>query len=231
MGSAVKKPEKKNGKLAGLAKARTKAWFDHVYKRVGASSVRDLSANLESKGVKATWLNYSSLTVAPKEKTLMDVERVLDGSSWEFLDGPEGIPLWPVLEGDKTRAKLFLTRVFALYDFYSPKRTLIEKWEALADLLMKECVGQVWAGVHHEFAQLVQDPTRNDMRDAIGKVTLKPKFLMAIIALAVQSYTSEDKASWDYANYFMSAIDGEPVRVVWGEAVADYLTEWTKERS
>jgi hypothetical protein len=227
----VKRAEKKDGKLAGLAKARTKAWYDFVYKKVGAGSVRDLSANLEAKGVKATWATYSSLTSAPKEDTLRAVEKVLPGSSWEYLDGPEGIPLWPVLEGDKTRAKLFLTRVFALYDFYSPKRTLIQKWDALADLLMKECVGQAWAGVHKEFGQLVQDPSRNDMRDAIAEVKLAPKFLMAISALAVQSYSSEDKAAWDYASYFMYAIDGEPVRSVWGEAVADYLTEWTKDKS
>lgn len=227
----MKRPEKKDGKLAGLAKARTKAWYEFVYKKAGADSVRDLAAILDKQGVTASWATYSSYTSAPKAETLRAVERVLPGSSWEFLDGPEGIPLWAVLEGDVTRAKLFLTRVFALYDFYSPKRTLIEKWEALSDLLMKECVGDVWAGVHREFGQLVQDPSRNDMRDAIRTVKIAPKFLMAIIALAAQSYSSEDKTSWDYASYFMAAIDGEPIREVWGEAVADYLTEWTKERS
>lgn len=227
----MKRAEKAEGKLIGLSKARTKAWFDFVYKSVGASSVRDLEANLESKGAKASWLNYSSLTVAPKDKTLLQVEKVVPRSSYEYIDGPGGLPLWPILEGDTTRPKLFLTRTFSLYDMYSQNRTLVEKWGTLARLLIDQCVGSVWAGAHREFDQLVQDPLKNDMRIAIGKVDLAPKFLLAIIALAVQSYGSEDKTSWDYANYFMSAIDGEPIKNAWGASVAEYLANWIKDRS
>jgi hypothetical protein len=237
----MKRSTKEGGMLVGLSKLQTACWFKHVYKESGTDSLPDLTKFFDTRGVMAHWKNYSAGRSAPLEPVLDAVEGVLHNSSDYFIDGPERLPLWPILEGDITRAKLTLTRLLGGFDMYSAKRTLCEKWKALFEVLWRERLYNHWEN-HKVLEDLVrEDP--NYLAEVLkeGTVVLEAKFMLAIVALAAQCLEIPKKTSevvvqdrekaLEFTYYFMEAIQGKPLANAFDEEVGGYITQWYEEKS
>lgn len=233
--------EKQGGKLVGLSKLRTACWFRHVYRESGTTSLAKLGVWFQARGVEVYWNHYSHGGSSPSRELLLAVDRVMKHASDWFMDGPERLPLWPILDGDVKRAKLALTRLLGSFDLYSGNKTLSEKWKALFDLLLRERLGQVWQN-HRDLEDLVKEP-----KNYLGTVllesgaVLEPRFYVGIIALVGQcikirdkqavEVTQDDKQARVIARYFMTAIKGNPLASAFGEEVGEYITHWYEEKS
>lgn len=231
--------EKEGGKLVGLSKLRTACWFRHVYKESGTTSLAKLGVWFQARGVEVYWNHYSHGGSSPSRELLLAVDRVMKHASDWFMDGPERLPLWPILDGDVKKAKLALTRLLGSFDLYSGKRTLTEKWKALFELLLRERLNHVWQN-HRDLDDLVKEET-NYLGDVLQEsgVVLDPRFLVGIVALVGQcikiqdkqavEVTQDDKQARVIAKYFMQAIEGEPLVQAFGQDVASYIGDWYKK--
>lgn len=231
--------EKENDRLVGLSKLRTACWFQHVYKESGTTSLAKLGVWFQARGVDVYWNNYSANRATPSRELLMAVDRAVKHASDWFFDGPDRLPLWPVLDGDVKKAKLSLTRLLGSFDMYSGKRTLTEKWKVLFELLLRERLGHVWQN-HRDLDDLVKEE-KNYLGAVLqeGGPVLDPRFLVGIIALVGQcikvrdkqavEITQDDKQARVMARYFMQAIEGKPLEEAFGNDVAVYVAEWYKK--
>lgn len=232
---------KEGGKLVGLSKLRTACWFRHVYKESGTTSLAKLGVWFQAKGVEVYWNHYSHGGSSPSRELLLAVDRVMKHASDWFMDGPERLPLWPILDGDIKKAKLSLTRLLGSFDLYSGKRTLSEKWKVLFDLLLNERLGRAWQN-HRDLEDLVKEEI-NYFGLVLQKdgVLLEPKFMVGIIALVGQclkirdkqavEVTHDDRQALVFSRYFMGAIQGKPLANAFDEEVGRYITKWYEEKS
>lgn len=231
---------KEGDKLVGLIKLRTTCWFKHVQAQSGTKSLSELGKWFDLRGVSTYWNNYSNNRASPSKEVLIGVDKVMQHASDWYLEGPDRLPLWHILEGDGMKAKLMLTRLLSGFDMYAPKRTLSEKWKALFDLLLRERFGANWRN-HRDLPDLVDQDT-NYLKAVLNLegVLLEPKFIVAIIAMATQTLESQqkqdfdinddDKLAWAISNYFMMAMEGEPLETAFGKDISDFISKWYKNR-
>jgi len=231
--------EKSDKKLVGLSKLRTACWFKHVYKESGTTSLPKLGVWFQARGVEVYWNHYSHGGSSPSRELLLAVDRVMQHASDWFLDGPDRLPLWPILEGDLKKAKLGLTRLLGSFDMYSGKRTLTEKWKVLFELLLRERLAPVWQN-HRDLEDLVKEE-KNYLAVVLNEaqVVLEPRFLVGVIALVGQckkvkqkqavEVTQDDKLAIAISKYFMEGIEGKALTNAFGEDVAKYVSEWSKK--
>ena len=234
------KIEKVDKKLVGMSKLRTACWFKYVYSQSGQKSLAKLGVWFEARGVFTYWNHYSSSGASPSPELLIAVDKVMQHASDWYLEGPERLPLWHILEGDGVKAKLMLTRLLSGFDMYAPKRTLSEKWKALFDLILRERVGSRWAN-HKDLPDLTKQPD-NYLKEVLSddQVVLDQKFFVAIIAMATQTIESQhklpfdinedDMLAWSISNYFMKAVEDQPLANAFGNDVSDYISHWYKNR-
>ena len=78
---------------------RGATWIAFLLERGGYKSLAELHEALDLVGSVQSWSQYKA-GVSPQESTVRLVDKVVPGSASLFLNGPLGLPLWAVLEGD-----------------------------------------------------------------------------------------------------------------------------------
>lgn len=115
---------------------RTRAWFAEVLASSGKGSAWALSkvSNAEGKSVK--WDYYKTGQRVPSDETRTEARRMLGGDPLPdraFETGPDGLPLWAVLSGNKAAC---LDSVDAWIGAYAP--TEVSNPETVAFLTLGE---------------------------------------------------------------------------------------------
>jgi hypothetical protein len=78
---------------------RGATWIAFLLERGGYKSLAELHEALDLVGSVQSWSQYKA-GVSPQESTVRLVDKAVPGSASLFLNGPLGLPLWAVLEGD-----------------------------------------------------------------------------------------------------------------------------------
>lgn len=78
---------------------RGATWIAFLLERGGYKSLAELHEALDLVGSVQSWSQYKA-GVVPQESTVKLVDKAVPGSASLFLNGPLGLPLWAVLEGD-----------------------------------------------------------------------------------------------------------------------------------
>lgn len=78
---------------------RGAAWIAFLLERGGYKSLAELHKALDLVESVQSWSQYKA-GVSPQESTVRLVDKAVPGSASLFLNGPLGLPLWAVLEGD-----------------------------------------------------------------------------------------------------------------------------------
>lgn len=83
-----------------LNELRGSAWVAYLLETGGYKSLAQLHEALEVVGSVQLWSAYKAGKASPQESTVKLVDRSLPGSATLFFNGPLGLPLWSVLDGD-----------------------------------------------------------------------------------------------------------------------------------
>jgi hypothetical protein len=232
---------KGDDKLVGLDAVRVGEWFKAVMATSGAPSVPKLNAVLALKGVDCTvdrWKGYSALRRLPDVAFTREIDQVLPGTAAVFKDGPAGLPLWDLLDvytpaternGKVVPAKteipkLLCNRIFSGLPRYQSGLSLQDKWGRVFESLLAH-YGPHWTGAHTNLENLVQDPSRNDIRLSNALSNIDARLMVVIMAVALLSLDSSDKEMWDYAQYFMDGILGMPLENRFGKQISDFVSK------
>lgn len=74
-------------------------WIAFLLDNGGFKSLAELHKSLELVDSVQSWSQYKA-GITPKETTITHIDKVIPGSASVFFNGPLGLPLWAVLDGD-----------------------------------------------------------------------------------------------------------------------------------
>lgn len=97
----------------------------YLLERGGYKSLAQLHESLNLVGSVQLWSAYKAGKASPQEATVKLADKVIPGSASLFLNGPDGLPLWAVLDGDIEACQRVVSSV--LDAFVEP-----EKWMSVA---------------------------------------------------------------------------------------------------
>ena len=83
-----------------LNELRGSAWVAYLLETGGYKSLAELHHSLDLVGSVQLWSAYKAGKASPQESTVKLADKAIPGSASLFLNGPKGLPLWSVLEGD-----------------------------------------------------------------------------------------------------------------------------------
>lgn len=104
---------------------RGATWVAFLLDKGGYKSLADMHAALNVVGSVQLWSTYKAGKASPQETTVKLVDRAVPGSASLWFNGPGGLPLWAVLEGDIAVCQRLIADV--LNDYLEP-----EPWMSLA---------------------------------------------------------------------------------------------------
>lgn len=108
-----------------LNELRGSAWVAYLLETGGYKSLAQLHEALEVVGSVQLWSAYKAGKASPQESTVKLVDRSLPGSATLFFNGPLGLPLWSVLDGDIQACQRVVSDL--LYSYLEP-----EPWMSVA---------------------------------------------------------------------------------------------------
>ena len=79
---------------------RGATWIAYLLDKGGYKSLAELHEALDLVGSVQSWGQYKAGKASPQESTVKLADRAVPGSASVFLNGPKGLPLWAVLDGD-----------------------------------------------------------------------------------------------------------------------------------
>jgi len=79
---------------------RGATWIAYLLDKGGYKSLAELHEALDLVGSVQSWGQYKAGKASPQESTVKLADRAVPGSASVFLNGPKGLPVWAVLDGD-----------------------------------------------------------------------------------------------------------------------------------
>lgn len=103
---------KKSSEVGILEKIQGNAWVQHC-KKVAGCNQAGLAKVVSAVPDKDLWSKYKNGNAKPLKTTVQVVDQVLPGTAQTWFNGPEGLPLWAILGGDKEVCNDFVNTEFA----------------------------------------------------------------------------------------------------------------------
>ncbi len=79
---------------------RGATWIAYLLDKGGYKSLAEMHEALDLVGSVQSWGQYKAGKASPQESTVKLADRAVPGSASLFLNGPLGLPVWAVLDGD-----------------------------------------------------------------------------------------------------------------------------------
>lgn len=79
---------------------RGATWIAYLLDKGGYKSLAEMHEALDLLGSVQSWGQYKAGKASPQESTVKLADRAVPGSASLFLNGPLGLPVWAVLDGD-----------------------------------------------------------------------------------------------------------------------------------
>lgn len=117
-------------------------WYKHLLEYSRSASSNEFQKWIDQKGVSDSsldnveWSAYKKGVRKPSEKTLLAVEELINGSIAVYQNGDATLPLISVLNGSIVDCEKHLIEVLAEYKLYKLNMSLMDKCEALFNLMI-----------------------------------------------------------------------------------------------
>lgn len=169
---------------------RGATWIAFLLKHGEFKSLADLHRKLDVVGDSQLWSAYNTGVKSPQQTTVKLVDRVVPGSA-DVFNGPPGLPVWDLIEGDVPLGQQIVTDLLTAY--LQPERWMSlarsplvsmgdsERLKALLEIVLPV---SVWKG------STVYNPNAINKIDLIGWLSLPELFELPENPL-VLSYTTD----------------------------------------
>lgn len=101
----MKTSKKVNGAFVGVMGLKIKLWMEAVMETAGVKAIPELIRFLDIRQLPTNhtrWSRHEQGATQPTPDFIESVEKILPGTAEVFYSGPNGFPLWDVLDGDET---------------------------------------------------------------------------------------------------------------------------------
>lgn len=99
----MKTSKKVNGAFVGVKGLKIKTWMEAVMAAAKQNEISDLVVFLQLRNLltdASRWSRHDNRKTEPESKFIAEVEKILPGTADVFYSGPDGFPLWEILEGN-----------------------------------------------------------------------------------------------------------------------------------
>lgn len=207
-----------------LNELRGSAWVAYLLERGGYKSLAQLHESLNLVGSVQLWSAYKAGKANPQEATVKLADKAIPGSASLFLNGPEGLPLWSVLDGDIEACQRVVSSV--LDGFVEPERWMSvarrpvasmgdsDKLKALLEIVLPQ---SLWQPATPDSVRF--NPNAPHKLELVGWLSLAELFERAENPLATQYLKDKIKAGQE--SIIKSFVLGIVAKVSGGSAFAD----------
>lgn len=101
---AMKTSKKVDGVFVGVTGLRIKLWMEAVMEAAGVKEIAELVVFLDLRQLPTNfsrWSRHENRKTEPEADFIQAVEKILPGTAEVFYSGPNGFPLWDILDGDE----------------------------------------------------------------------------------------------------------------------------------
>jgi hypothetical protein len=101
----MKTTKKINGVYVGVMGLRIKSWMEAVMEAADVKEIPELMRFLDIRQLPTNhtrWSRHQQGATEPTPDVIESVETILPGTAEVFYFGPNGFPLWEILEGNET---------------------------------------------------------------------------------------------------------------------------------
>ncbi len=158
--------------MENLEKIRGNAWIAFLLERGGFKSLAELHEGLAVVETSQLWGMYHRGVAHPQESTVKLIDRAIPGSASLWFNGPDGLPLWAVLDDNLSVCMQVVDGV--LVDFPQPQEWMLlarkpfsrmdlaDKTKALFEVVLPERV--IWQPKDAPFPHpLLPMPQKNNL--------------------------------------------------------------------